>query len=234
MDPYKQAQAAITGASQVQAPTSDPALAALFGSSFQLAQSNRGVGGLGTLNGVQAQTDENAQRLAMQEKADEVKAKAQQLKDLQDKNKYEKVRKDDGGFDFYNPLGQKIDIHQFSQVTGKSVADVLKDSENNLDLQFQQDYKTMQDIANAYANGDKEFLDKLAEDSGDKAFFKGKTAADVMKLFRQGYPTIYGQQGQGTNVRPVEQAPTFTGGGQAQSEAQPNFLQQLMGFFNRG
>jgi hypothetical protein len=204
----------------------------LFGSTFQLAQSNRGAKGLGEAAGIQAQYDAQKQEQARGLKIADIKDQIQAIKDQNDPKNYQKVRKDDGGFDFYDPTGKKIDVHQYSQVTGKSVADVLKDSENNLDIQFQQDYKTMQDVANAYANGDKGYLDKLAKDSGDPNFFKGKTAADIMQMFKKGYPQIYGMQGQGTNVRDVSQAPGFTGGGQPQQQS-PNFLQQLLGLFNR-
>lgn len=213
---YRNFQNAIQGASQVQAPTTDPALASLFGSTFQLAQSNRGAQGIGAAAGVQAQTDERAQQAAAQQKAQELKDQAQKLKDLQDPNKFQKVRKEDGGFDFYDPLGNKIGIQQFSQVTGKGPKDILKDSENNLDLQYLQDYKTVNDVVNAYANGDKQFLIKLAKDSGDPEFFNDKKGIDIINMFRQSYPHVYNQGGQEQGLRNVDQAPTFTGGGQPQ------------------
>jgi hypothetical protein len=229
---YKDFQGAITGAPQIAPPTTNPALASLFGSTFQLAQSNRGAQGLGAAASIQAQADAQAQEAARGNKAAILKDKIQAIKDQNDPSKYQKVKKDDGGFDFYDPTGNKIDIHQYAQVTGKAIPAVLKDSENNLDLQFQQDYKTMQDIADAYANGDKSYLEKLATDSGDPEFFKGKTAADVMKLFRNGYPNIYNTGTPGQNVRTTDQAPGFTGGGAAQ-EPKQNFLQQLLGLFGK-
>lgn len=228
---YQDFQNAITTAPQAAPPTTDPALSKLFGSTFQLAQSNRGAQGLGAAAGMQSQYDAQAQEQDRQNKVADIKDKIQAIKDQNDPSKYQKVRKEDGGFDFYDPTGNKIDIHQYSQVTGKSVADTLKDSENNIDMQFQQDYKTMQDIANAYANGDKGYLDKLAKDSGDPNFFKGKTAVDVMATFKKGYPQIYTPgAGQQQVPRDVSQAPAFTGGGQA-AQSQPNFLQQIMGLF---
>lgn len=228
---YQDFQKAITGAPQIQAPTADPALGGLFNSTFQLAQSQRGAQGLGAAAGLQAGYDAQSQEQERQNKALDLKDKIQAIKDQNDPKNYQKVRKEDGGFDFLDPTGKKIDINQYAQVTGKSPKDLLSDSENNLDIQYQEDYKTMQDIANAYANGDKQFLDKLAKDSGDPSFFKGKTAADVMKTFKQGYPNIYGGQGS-AQLRNVDQAPAFTGASsQGEQTPQPNFLEQLVNLF---
>lgn len=232
---YRNFQNAIQGASQVQAPTTDPALASLFGSTFQLAQSNRGAQGLGVAAGYQAQADQNAQQAAAQQKAAELKDKAQQLKDMQDPNKFQKVRKDDGGFDFYDPLGNKIGIQQFSQVTGKSPKDVLKDSENSLDVQYLQDYKTMQEIANAYANNDKDTLDEIAARGDDPNFFKGKTGADILNMFKSNYSHVYGQ-GNDTSVRRADQAPNFVGGSGQIPQPQQNdgILEQLKRLLHLG
>ncbi len=232
---YKDFQNAITGSANVQAPTTDPALASLFGSTFQLAQSQRGAQGLGQAAGMQAQYDANAAEQARQAKAQELKDKITAIKDAQDPKNYQKVMKEDGGFDFYDPTGKKIDVHQFAQVQGKPVKDILKDSQNNIDMQYVQDYEQMQKIANAYANNDKDKLDEIATRSGDPEFFKGKTAADIMKVFKQGYPQIYGMQGQNQKVRRADEAPAFVGGtGQPPEEEQQSFLQQLLGMFNQG
>jgi hypothetical protein len=232
---YRNFQNAIQGAGQVQAPTTDPALAALFGSSFQLAQSNRGANGIGAVAGYQAQADKNAQEIAAQQKAQDLKIKAQKLKDMQDPNKFQKVRKDDGGFDFYDPLGNKIGVQQFSQVTGKSPKDILKDSENSLDVQYLQDYKTMQEIANAYANNDKDTLDEIAARGDDPNFFKGKTGADILNMFKNNYSHVYGR-GNDTGVRRADQAPDFVGGsGQIpQPEQSGGILEMLKSLLHIG
>lgn len=230
---YKNFQQAITQAPQIQAPTSNPALGGLFNSTFQLAQSNRGAQGIGGAAAIQGQHDAAVQQASINSQASDIKDKIQAIKDQNDPNKYQKVQKDDGGFDFYDPAGNKINVQQYAQVTGKPVASILKDSQNNIDIQYTQDYKTMQDIANAYANGDKSYLDKLAKDSGDPNFFKGKTAADVMQLFKSGYPNVYGQGTTGgQQLRNVDQAPAFTGAppaqpAQGQQSPQPGFLSQI-------
>jgi hypothetical protein len=244
---YQDFQNAITSAPQAAPPTTNPALASLFGSSFQLAQSNRGAQGLGAAAGMQAQYDAQAQEQARQQKVQDIKDKIQAIKDQNDPNKYQKMKKEDGGFDFYDPSGNKIPVQQYAQAQGKPVADVLKDSENNLDIQFQQDYGTLQSVVNAYANGDKKALAKIEgldlnvkgqtidpkTKKPVKSFFDGKKASDIMSLFRQGYPNIYTPQvGQSAGVRNIDQSPGFAPLYSPQSQpSQPGLLQKILGLF---
>lgn len=135
------ALAAINGGSQ-DAGTGSAAANAYTRSAFGnvLARSASGVGAV-------AQAQDNAEKAA-------TKVKIQQLQDAQDPNKYQKLRKSDGGFEFLDPTGKPISVSQYAQVTGMTRAQALKDSENPLDQQFVNDYNNLQDLTTNINNGD--------------------------------------------------------------------------------
>lgn len=251
---YKNFQNAITAAGNTQAPaTPYPELAALMRSSFQTPLSKVGVAGIGNVSGLKSKQDEQAASVARQQQIDDIKTKMSATQDMLDPKKYTQQRSQDGGYDFFDPSGKKIDIGQYSQVTGKSPKDILKNSENPIDQQFTQDYKSLQELSNAFANGDKDYINKLPQQMQD--YLKGKTMSDVMTDFKKQYPGIYQTgQGLGSGQQPSQNAlrgpaqgpadstttdyPIFnqiSSGGQPQNQPQAqqsqgtgNFLQDIL------
>lgn len=142
---------AVIGAGNIQSPASPlgdhPELANLYKSSFQLPQSQMAAGAISNIG--QDQID-------YQKKADAAAKKLEE--DMSDFSKYKQVQKDDGGYDFFDPLGNQVDIATLSQRTGKRPAEIVQDSQNPIDQQYLQDYTRLKDYGQAFydsAKGDK-------------------------------------------------------------------------------
>jgi len=144
---FNQAQNAI------QTPASPngsyPELQALYRSQFQLP-----VAG-GQMAGRLGQ-----ESFDLEEQKRTLKQKMQELEDRADPKKYQQVKKEDGGFDFYDGAGTPITVKQYADAQGKRVADVLKGSDNSSDIAFVRDYADMEDLMNAVYRGD---LKKIVE-----------------------------------------------------------------------
>jgi hypothetical protein len=113
-------------------------------------------------------------------------AEIQKLQDSMDPNKYQKQRKDDGGFAFFDPSGKEIDIHTYAQRTGQRRVDVLKDSENPLDQQYIDDWSQMNDLNQAVWRNDKTAMDTFP------AEFRSLTPEQINRKLLEKYPHIYG------------------------------------------
>lgn len=143
---------------------------------------------------IQAKTDKDAEEAARQAQIDALQQQAQDVKDKLDPSKYRQVRKQDGGFDYYDPTGKRVDLRTYAEITGQSPSSILKDSDNSLDQQYVTDYKNLQVLADAFASNDKDTIDEIkANDPGMAKYLQGKTMADVMRDFKAAYPNIYKQ-----------------------------------------
>lgn len=118
------------------------------------------------------------------------RAQAQKLQDKMDPSKYRMQRKEDGGFDFFDPEGNPIDINQYAKVTGQRAADILKNSENPFDLQYLNDYSNTRALVESIQNGDTETLQGYLKDN--KNIDPKSTASDLMQELIRKYPHIYG------------------------------------------
>lgn len=157
-----------------------------------------------------------ANEIAAQEKAAAERARQEQMQKLQDKmdpNKYQQIRKDDGGFEFRDPDGNLIDVSQYSKITGKSRAEILSKSENPLDLQYLNDYSNMQGVIQAINDGDNAKLKTYLRDN--KNIDPNSKPEDIMKELIKKYPHIYGNgsysQTYQNNGNPLFRAPTTAG-----------------------
>lgn len=184
MDSYAQLRDAVMGAQNIQAPASTlgassaPELANMYRSSFQLPLSNAGT---------QAQAANTKVTVANQEATRKAK------EDLSDPDKYQKIKKADGGFEFIAPDGTKISAYDYANILGKKPADVLKDSENPIDIGYQQDYKNLQDYMNAWVNGDKEAVSAFQNEN--PSLKKIKDVKELVDYFKTAYPTVYNWSG---------------------------------------
>lgn len=178
----------VDAASVVKAPTNvAPELANFARASFIDPLIKKGIGASGTLAGVRGNEAD------AQDEMDR-KAKLQSLQDQADPNKYQKVRKTDGGFQFLDPSGKEIDINTFAQRTGQRRADILKDSENPVDQEYINDWNNMNELAQAFYNNDTATIQAYQQANPGLA---NRKPADLMSELIRKYPHIYGKGGTG-------------------------------------
>ena len=173
--------------------------------------------GVGIVAGSVADAEE-ARRKAAQQK------KLQELQDMLDPGKYQRVRKDDGGFSFFDPTGKEIGIDQYTRRTGLRAVDVLKDSENPLDLQFVNDYSNMNELMQAAFNGENDTVKKILQNNGLDENMQPQTY--MQELVRK-YPHIYGA-GRYEDSRRSLNNPLFKIPTQSEGSDTMALLQQMM------
>ena len=124
-----------------------------------------------------------------------------------DKSKYQRVKRKDGGFGFYDPNGQEISAYQYANAIGSTPAEVLSDSENPIDIGYIQDYDDLNTYlqASLAKNSDenaKAVWDEMNrivyEDTGVKLWTL--TPQQVIDSFKKNYPTVYGTKNRGIPV----------------------------------
>lgn len=113
----------------------------------------------------------------------------QELQDMMDPGKYERRRKDDGGFSFYDPTGKEIGIDMYTKRTGLRAADVLKDSDNPIDQQYVSDYMNMNKLMQAAFNGETDEVNTILEKNN---LSKDTKPESYMQQLIKRYPHIYG------------------------------------------
>ncbi len=203
---------AVLGSSNIQTPTSPlgsfPELAKMYQSSFQLPQSS----GAANILGNQAQ-----KTVADQEAAAAAAKKAKQ--------NYQRVKKADGGYGFFDGNGNEISAYDYANIVGKNPADVLADSENPIDIGYSEDYKNLNDYIKNKLNSKQDATSasaaKAVEDQVSKAHgvdLGTMNPQQIIEAFKAAYPTVYGRTGTsgkasgGTFIAPPQQA-DLTGGG---------------------
>lgn len=149
-----------------------------------------GLAGGGSLASQRAQEADEADKQARA-------AAMQRLQDKLDPSKYQVRRKQDGGFDFLDPEGNKIDINTYSKVTGQRVVDILKDSENPTDLEYVNDWSNMNSLLNAMYNNDTDTIASFVEQNPS---LKDKKPQDLAQELMRKYPHLYGLGGYGQTL----------------------------------
>jgi hypothetical protein len=120
-------------------------------------------------------------------------ATAARLKDQMDPGKYQRTRKEDGGFAFFDPEGKEIDIDTYAKRTGVRRTDAIKDSENPVDIQFENDWTEMNDLAQALYRNDSEVVDEFRDYYPD-LFKKGNPRPeDITRQLLDRYPHMFGR-----------------------------------------
>ena len=148
MDELKNIAQQFVQAAQINGPSSYIPEVQKFGQAGSIASAiARGLSGSGALAGQRGKEADEADEAARQ-------AQMRQLSDKLDPSKYRRVRSADGGFEFFDPSGKKINIDQYAQITGQRLVDVLKDSENPTDLEYVNDWSNMNTLMQAVYNGD--------------------------------------------------------------------------------
>ena len=136
---------------------------------------------------------EEAQKKAAAEAADAEQQKKDAydkiLAELKNPKNYRQELNDAGGYDFYNPMGDKISVQEFSQATDRQISDILKDSKDGKDIQFKQDYEDLMSYGRALQGNDED-VKKFRDDKKYSSFiekYKDKSYADVVSDFQKNY-----------------------------------------------
>lgn len=196
-DQYATLKAAVLGASANATPGTSvlgptPELDQLYGGTVGLERSQLRSAAPNGNTDIRARADAQAQ-------ADAQAAAAQKLKALQDPSKYQQVQKADGGYAFYDPLGNEISAQQFAAVHNSTPSDVLKNSQNPLDRQYVNDFHQLETYIN---NKQRSGSDQKAADEAQKTEYTVATnygidltkynPSQLIQQFMQAYPTVYG------------------------------------------
>lgn len=153
-----------------------------FGSRVRAPIVNK-AGGQGQLAGVVADNEERQAEAARKQKLAEIEA-------MLDPSKYQRVRKEDGGFAFFDPTGKEIGIDTYAKRTGLRPADILKDSDNPIDRQFVNDFANMNELMTASFNNDTETVKRILKENNLDEGLKPQSFAS--QLIAK-YPHIYGK-----------------------------------------
>lgn len=192
-DNYATLKAAVLGAQTNTALGASPLgnfpeLSKLYSSTPQLAKTELGSAAPNYNSGVDAKAADDAASAAQQK-----------LKDLQDPSKYQQVQTQDGGFKFYDPLGNEISAADFAAVNNTTPNEVLKHSQNPIDVAFQQDFTQLQDYIRNKANAKNDPKAAAAatatEDQVRKLYgieLNQQNPSQVIAAFQAAYPTVYG------------------------------------------
>lgn len=131
----------------------------------------------------------------------DAEAALRKAQDKTDPSKYRRVRKDDGGFDFFDPDGNQIDIATYASVTGDRPVDIVKDSENPIDTQYLEDWSNLQDYISAIRDGDQEVVDAMRKDQPALAQYDSEGGIDsLLQEFKNYYKRYYVSRKQDPNA----------------------------------
>lgn len=207
-------------AENVATPMSSmPELQAYFAPVFR----NQVAVGAGKRAGVEGSLrddeEEQARRAANAQRQASLKQQAEALDKAKNPKYFQRVRKEDGGFDFLTGDGKPITAWQFAQAKGLDLPDVLKGSKNKEDMQFLNDYGNMETFLQATSEGDDTKLEQIFKEQPE---LRGMKYEDLMGQFRGSYANIFGhyegEQGQNLNRRVVN-SPTLNSLNQEASSA---------------
>lgn len=179
-------------------------------------------------------SDANAGALAQQDQVSVSNAK-QAAADAQaraaafaDKSKYTVVQRSDGGFGFYGPDGKEVTAAQYANNTGQKLTDVLKDSQNPIDIRYIQDQQNLTKYLQAKANSKfdpkQKAIAQQIESQVNQAYglnLGQQNPSQLIQLMQANYPTIYGPN---QNNAPGYSGSSlaFPGYGSAQAQAEAN------------
>lgn len=168
-----------------------PELANLYRSSFQLPLATGAVSAAANTAGDIVAEQKRQAAIA-----------AQKQKDQADPKSYKKVKKDDGGFDFYDSDGNQVDIATLTKRTGTRATDWIDDSENPIDMQYKSDYNNLQDLLDAVVNKDTETLDSYRQQFTDQGLpdITKEKPQDIINQFKQYYERYYTPREQNPNA----------------------------------
>jgi len=190
MDNTQQAlKAAVLGAQEQQAPQSNPLGAShaadqanYMSGLYQYARSKDAAGASGF--NTSAMVDNQAKQAAIA---------AKKAADVADASKYRSVPKQDGGFDFFDPEGNQVDIATLTNRTNTKASDWIKDSTNPIDTQYLEDTKNLNGLIQAVQSKDTSALNKYKKGFADNGLpdLTQSKVEDILNQYHQYYKRYY-------------------------------------------
>lgn len=165
------------------------ALGGLFG---QGAVAKNATGGIGVAAGQQADNIDTQRKAAAQMAADEEELKRKELERLQDPNEYKAIVNKVGGYDFFDPLDNKISAVEYARKKNMQLTEVYKKSQDPNDKDFLDDYKRVTELGKAVQSGDKDARDKIFDkDPNFKKEYEKATLQEIVNDLHQVYPGYF-------------------------------------------
>lgn len=165
------------------------------------AIAKQGANSVGSAAGQQAENEAAQRKVAAAEAEAAEEAKVKELKRLQDPDEYKRIVNKVGGYDFFDPLGNKISAVDYAQKVNKQVTDVYKDSQDPNDEDFINDYKRVKELGGIIQSGDAKARDKFYEKNPDfKKAYANSTYTDIVKDLRAEYPGYFRSDKEGDNA----------------------------------
>lgn len=180
-------------------------------------------GGMGTAAGQQAENEDQTRRAKAAAEDDEMQKKAKELERLQDPDEYKAIINKVGGYDFFDPLGNKISPTKYASVKNLQMTDVFKNSQDPADEDFVEDYKRVTQLGKILQSGDKKKRDKFYKDNPDWKDAYGDTPFnEIVKDLHNEYPGYFRSAEENQRKEIKRSTPNSIGGGGG------NILQRLV------
>jgi len=97
-----------------------------------------------------------------------------------------RIKKEDGGFDFFDGDGNPITASQYAQANDITISEALKGSENGMDTAYMNDIKLLTELDNATRSGDQDKIKKIIIDNPSAAEFTPRELIDQLKSTYKG------------------------------------------------
>lgn len=149
----------------------------------------------------QAQDQIEAQRAAKAAAEHAAALAKQKQEDMSDPKKYRQVKKDDGGYDFFDPEGNQVDIATLTSRTQTKAGDWLSDSENPIDMQYLAESKNLNEYINAKLSRNTKVSDAYEEANPELKKYQGKGGVhQLADAFKKRYERYYVPRSQNANA----------------------------------
>lgn len=177
--PYKKTIRDVTKAAQ----QSKPMTKGLSGPAWMAARSGRRDMYSGIGSELSSRQESYERQLMSQRQAQE------------EEGEYERVRADDGGWNFFDPQGNPVPAAEYATAAGQTLPWALSGSENQDDTAFMSKFKALKDIVSqANANMMEKSLDepRLYDPKTKKYYKLGFDPKVKLQELAQQYPHVYG------------------------------------------
>lgn len=134
---------------------------------------------------------EMARQAAERKKKEELAKKEQEIEDLQNPDNYKAVVNDVGGYDFYDPLGNKINAVQYARKKNMQLSEVYKGSQDPNDQDFLNSYDKVLELGKIIQSGDKEERDKFFEKNPKWKEVSDMPLSEIVSQLHEQYPGYF-------------------------------------------
>lgn len=140
----------------------------------------------------QASQDEAAAKLAAQRAAEKAKAEQEEVDRLSNPDNYKSIINDVGGYDFFDPDGNKISAVDYARKKNMQLVDVYKNSQDPNDKDFIDDYNAITELGKIVQSGDKKARDAFYKKHPDiKEAYGNSTYEEIVNDLRAQYPGYF-------------------------------------------